>query len=205
MTDQQQQRSSSSTGGTNGRPPPSKSSNTTGNNNGGGNGISKAEKKKAARDRKKARNKQQKNNNQQQQPQIKFNGYITDTEHQLYKRVIIPNGHMADQFHVYKIHIKLHCSSKGHYKLSSCISSNTILCQADFLSPMPDPLQYSTQTTAKDGTVSYVVTNPAKQEELKTIWGKNLNNEISKWSKYEEFSKGLFETTIGQLHDSVLA
>jgi hypothetical protein len=42
--------------------------------------------------------KQQKNYNQQQQLQIKFNGHITDTEHKLYKRVIIPNGNMADQF-----------------------------------------------------------------------------------------------------------
>jgi hypothetical protein len=62
---------------------------------------------------------------------------------------------------------------------------------------MLDPLQYSTINTAKDGTVSYTVTNPRRQEELKTIWGKNLNNEIARWSKYEEFSQGLFETTIG--------
>jgi hypothetical protein len=43
------------------------------------------------------------------------------------------------------------------------------------------------------------------QEELKTVWNKTLNNEIASWSKYEEFSQGLFETTVGQLHDSVLA
>jgi hypothetical protein len=103
------------------------------------------------------------------------------------------------------MHIKLHCSSKGFVKLSNSISDNAVLTQADFLSPMPDPLQYSRMDTAANGAVSYVVTNPRLQEELKTVWNKTLNSEIASWSKYEEFSQGLFETTVGQLHDSVLA
>ena len=200
---QQQQRSSSSTNGTDGRPP-TKMSNTTGAKDGGGGGASKAEKKKAQRDRKKARTKQQKNNDRQQ-PLIKFKGGITDSEHLMYGQVIVPGGNMGDQFRILKKQCRLHCSSKGQYKLSSSISSHTILCQADFLSPMPDPILYSTKSTAPDGTVTLILTNPSKKEELKTIWGKTINNQIASWTKYEEFSKGLFETTIGQLHDKVLA
>jgi hypothetical protein len=68
---------------------------------------------------------------------------------------------------------------------------------------MPDPILYSTKSTAADGTVTLVLTDPAKKEELKTIWGKTINNQIASWTKYEEFSKGLFETTIGQLHKTL--
>jgi hypothetical protein len=44
-----------------------------------------------------------------------------------------------------------------------------------------------------------------RKEELKTIWGKTIDNQITSWTKYEEISKGLFETSIGQLHDKVLS
>jgi hypothetical protein len=44
--------------------------------------------------------------------------------------------------------------------------------------------------------------NPVK---LKTIWSKNLNNDIAEWKKYESYSKGMFGTVIGQLHDKVLS
>ena len=203
MTEQQQQQQQGTSG--TGRPPPTKSSNTTGNNNGGGSGPSKAEKKKAARDRKKARNKQEKSSNQQQPPHIKFKGRITDNAHLMYGHVITPGEGMADQSRILKRQIKLHCSSKGHYRLSSSITSNTTLCQLDFLSPSPDPLQYSTKNTATDGTVTYVVTDPIKEERLKFIWGKNIASDIATWNKFEEFSKGLFETTMGQLDDKVLA
>jgi hypothetical protein len=199
---QQQQKSSSSSNGTGGRPP-TKMSNTTGGKDGGGDGTSKAEKKKAQRDRKKARTKQQKNNDRQQ-PLIKFKGGITDSEHLMYGQVIVP-GNMGDQFRILKKQCRLHCSSKGQYKLFSSISSHTILCQANFLSPMPDPILYSTKSTAADGTVTLLLTDPAKKEELKTIWGETINNQIASWTKYDELSKGLFETTIGQLHDKVLA
>jgi hypothetical protein len=70
---------------------------------------------------------------------------------------------------------------------------------------MPDPILYSKKSTASDGTVTLVLTDPAKKEELKTIWGKTINNQIASWIKYEEFSKRLFETTIGQLHGKVIA
>jgi hypothetical protein len=91
----------------------------------------------------------------------------------MYGHVIVPGGNMGVQFRILKKQCRLHCSSKGQYKLSSSISLG--------------------------------LTDPAKKEELKTIWGKTINNQIASWTKYEEFSKGLFETTIGQLHDKVLA
>jgi hypothetical protein len=200
MTDQQQQqqqqqRSSSSTNGTGGRPPPSKLSNTTGNNNGEGSGLSKGEKKKAARDRKKIRNKQKNSN---QQPRIKFKGRITDSAHLMYGHVITTGEEMTDQCRILKRQTKLHCSSKGHHRLSSSITSNTTLCQDDFLSDSPHPLQYSTKNTAKDGAVTYVVvTDHIKEETLRFIWGKNIASDIATWTKYEEFSMGLFETTMG--------
>ena len=69
----------------------------------------------------------------------------------------------------------------------------------------PDPLLYSTKTVATDGVVTYTVSDALKQERLKFIWGKNLASDIKTWTKYEEFSKGLFETTMGQLDDKVIA
>ena len=69
----------------------------------------------------------------------------------------------------------------------------------------PDPLLYSTKTVATDGVVTYTVSDVLKQERLKFIWGKNLASDITTWTKYEEFSKGLFETTMGQLDDKVIA
>jgi hypothetical protein len=75
-----------------------------------------------------------------------FIGGVTDTDHLLYKYVIKPSGgNMADQCCIYMKQIKLLCSSKGIYKLSSSINTQTILCWGDFLSSMPDPLQYSKQ------------------------------------------------------------
>jgi len=41
--------------------------------------------------------------------------------------------------------------------------------------------------------------------ELETIWSKKLNNEIAEWNKYESYSKSMFGTVIGQLHDKVLS
>jgi hypothetical protein len=200
MTDQQQQgRSSSSTGGTDGRPPSSKSSNTTGNNNGGGSGLSRGQKKKAARDRKKTNNKQKSSN---QQP--KFKGRITDSADLMYGHVITPGEDMADQCRILKRQIKLYCSKKGHYRLSNSITSNTTLRQDDFLSPRPDPLLYSTTTKDATGKETTVI-DTSKQDDLRFIWGKNITNDIAEWTKYEQFSKGLFETTMGQLDDKVLA
>jgi len=207
MTDQQQQqqqRSSSSTSGTGGRPPPTKSSDTTGNNKGGGNGPSKAEKKKAARNRRKARDKQQ-NSGSNQQPRIKFKGGITDPAHLMYGHVITQGENMADQDRILKKQMKLHCSNKGHYRLSSSITSSTTLRQQDFLTPKPDPLLYSSTATATDGTITYTVNDSSMEESLKFIWGKNITNDIATWNKFEEFSKGLFETTMGQLDDKVIA
>jgi hypothetical protein len=158
---QQQQRSSLSTNGTGGRPP-TKTSNTTGNKEGRGGGTSKAEKKKAQRDRKKAGKKQQKNNDRQQ-PLIKLKGGVTDSDHLMFGHVMVPGGNMGDQFRILKKQCRLHCSSKGQYKLSSSISSHTILCQADFLSPMPDPILYSTKSIADDSTVTLVLSDPAKK------------------------------------------
>jgi hypothetical protein len=70
---------------------------------------------------------------------------------------------------------------------------------------MPDPLLYSKMTKDDDGNSIYIVTNPARKMELKTIWSKNLNNDIAEWKKYESYSKGMFGTVIGQLHDKVLS
>jgi hypothetical protein len=163
-------------------------SNTTSAKDGGGGGTSKAEKKKAQRNRKNARTKQQKSNDRQQ-PLIKFKGGITDSDHLMYGHVIVPGGNMGDQFRILKKQCRLHCSRKGQYKLSSSISSHTILCQADFLSPMPDPILYSTKYIAAEDTVTLGLTDPAKKEELKTICGKTINNQIASWTKYEEISK----------------
>ena len=204
MTEQQEQRPASSSATGTGRAPPSQSSNTTGNNNGGGNGASKAEKKKAARDRKKARDKQKKNVSGNQ-PRNKFKGRITDAAHLMHGHVITPGGNMADQCRILKRQIKLHSSSKGYYKLSSSISTNTTLQQTDFLTAAPEPSLYSTMTTAPGGVITYTVTDPMLKEQLILIWGKNIASDITAWNKYEEFSKGLFETTMGQLDDKVLA
>jgi hypothetical protein len=45
---------------------------------------------------------------------------------------------------------------------------------------MPDPILNSTKHTAPDGTILLVLTDPAKKEELKTILGKKINNQIFK-------------------------
>jgi hypothetical protein len=70
---------------------------------------------------------------------------------------------------------------------------------------MPNPLLYSKITVDKEGNSTYIVTNPARKMELETIWSKNLNNDITEWKKYESYSKGMFGTVVGQLHDKVLS
>jgi hypothetical protein len=79
------------------------------------------------------------------------------------------------------------------------------MCSDDFYSAMPDPLLYSKMSTDTEGNSIYIVTNPARKMELETIWSKKLNNKIAEWNKYESYSKGMFGTVIGQLHDKVLS
>jgi hypothetical protein len=91
------------------------------------------------------------------------------------------------------------------YRLESSITTWTIMWSDDFYSVMPDPLLYSKMSTDKEGNAIYIVANPAQKMELETIWSKKLNNKIAEWNKYESYSKGMFGTVVGQLHDKVLS
>jgi hypothetical protein len=205
MTEQQQQRQRPSINGTGTRNPATKSSSTTDGRDNEGGGSKTRYRKKAARDRKKARIKQQKKEGKEQATD-NFVGSVTDTNHLLYKHVISPSGgNMAHQYRIYLKQIKLHCSSEGVYKLSRSISTRTILSLDDFLSPMPDPNKYSKEAKDDDGNIILLVDKPLIKMKLDTIWQATIDSEIAEWMKYESFSKGLFETTIGQLHDKVLA
>jgi hypothetical protein len=197
---QQQQQSGTGANGTGGRHPPSQPSNSTGNKDSGGSGNNnnnnnmnnnKANKKKAARDRKKARDKLQKKD----RPVDNFIGAVKDTGHLLYKHVINPSGgNMADQCRVFIIQLKLLCCEEKMFKLSSSITTWTIMVSDDFYSPMPDPRQYSKESKDKEVNSIFTVTNPARKMKLDTIWSKNLNSDIAEWKTYESFSKGLFGT-----------
>jgi hypothetical protein len=135
-----------------------------------------------------------------------FTGAIKDIGHLMYGNVITPSvGNMADQCRVFIKQIKLLYNGENMYKLESSITTRTILCSDDFYSTMPDPLLYSTMTKDADGNSIYIVTNPARKMELETIWSKHLNNDIAEWKKYGSYSKGMFGTVIGLLHDKVLS
>jgi hypothetical protein len=193
---QQQQRSGSGTNGTGGRPP-NKPPSTTGNKEGGG---------KKARDRKKANERRKTKNQQKKVPKDNFLGGVTDTDHLLYKYVISPhNGNMAQQCRLLLEQIKLYSSTKGMYKLTTNIMTGITLVKKDFLSPMPDVSRYSTEAQDTSGNKTLIITKPALKMELDTVWQKTLNNDIAKWTKYEAFSKGLFSTTLSQLHDKVIS
>jgi hypothetical protein len=135
-----------------------------------------------------------------------FTGAIKDIGHLMYGIVITPSvGNMADQCRVFIKQIKRLCAGENMYGLESSITTRTIMCLDDFYSTMPDPHLYSTMSTDKEGNSIYIVTNPARKMELETIWLRKLNNKIAEWNKYESYSKGMFGTVIGQLHDKVLS
>jgi hypothetical protein len=76
------------------------------------------------------------------------------------------------------------------YKLNTSIDTGIILKRIDFLSPMPNSSSYAKRVVDPDsGSVSLVITNPEKKEEINIVWNKTLNSEIAEWTNMNPSTK----------------
>ena len=168
---------------------------------------SKAEKKARERKRQKEKKRLAQAQRKTQQPMNDFVGGVADTDHHLYHHVINPNSkNLALQFRIYMKQIKLHCSNKNMIRLSTSLEEFTTEKKSDFITPMPSSSLYANKITDKTtGAVTLVVTDPDLKAETDTLWQNQIKMDLSEWHKYSAFSQGLYETTVGQVHDKIMA